>query len=86
MDGFPYYNTSLSGKGDKYPDPHSRYLAGENSYLLLTVKRGGPMIVEIKSLKNTVLESGKNSNDEASKYPHDEPPRNQRYALALYDQ
>ncbi|WP_339748623.1 metallophosphoesterase [uncultured Rubinisphaera sp.] len=56
VDGFPYYNTSLSGKGNQYPDPNSKYLASEDSYILLTVKRGGSMTVEIKSLKNKVLD------------------------------
>jgi len=56
LDGLHYYNTSLNGNGTKYPDPHSRFLAGEDSYLLLTVKRDGPMTVEIKSLKGTVLD------------------------------
>lgn len=56
VDGFPYYNTSLSGKGNRYPDPQSKFLAGEDSYILLTVKRNGPMTVEIKSLKNMVLD------------------------------
>lgn len=56
VDGFLYYNTSLNGRGDQYPDPSSKFLAGEDSYVLLTVKRNGPMTVEIKSLKNTVLD------------------------------
>ena len=56
VDGFPYYNTSLSGKGSQYPDPQSKFLAGEDGYILLTVKRVGKMAVEIKSLKNTVLD------------------------------
>lgn len=56
VDGFPYYNTSLNGRGNQYPDPNSKFLAGEDSYILLTAKRGGPMTVEIKSLKNTVLD------------------------------
>jgi hypothetical protein len=56
VDGCPYYNTSLSGKGHQYPDPQSKFLAGEDSYVLLTVKRGGPMTVEIKSLDNKVLD------------------------------
>ena len=56
VDGFPYYNTSLRGKGNQYPDPNSKYLADEDSYILLTVKRGGEMTVEIKSLKNIVLD------------------------------
>ncbi|WP_296454830.1 metallophosphoesterase [Rubinisphaera sp.] len=56
VDGFPYYNTSLSGKGNQYPDPNSKYLEGEDSYILLTVKRDGAMTIEIKSLKNKVLD------------------------------
>lgn len=56
VDGLPYYNTSLNGRGNQYPDPNSKFLAGEDSYILLTAKRGGPMTVEIKSLKNTVLD------------------------------
>ncbi len=56
VDGFPYYNTSLSGKGTRYPDPQSRFLASEDSYLLLTVKRGGPLTVESKSLRNMVMD------------------------------
>ncbi|MBR9802091.1 hypothetical protein GYB59_10520 [bacterium] len=55
VDGFPYYNTSLNGRGNQYPDPNSKLLAGEDSYILLTANRGGPMTGEIKSLKNTVL-------------------------------
>ena len=56
VDGVAYYNTSLSGKGDRYPDPNSRFLAGEDSYLLLTIQRGGKMIVEIKTLEGQVLD------------------------------
>lgn len=56
VDGFPYYNTALNGRGNQYPDPHSKFLAGEDSYILLTVKRDGPMIVEIKSLDGKVLD------------------------------
>ncbi|WP_417849445.1 hypothetical protein [Thalassoglobus sp.] len=56
VDGFPYYNTALNGRGNQYPDPNSKFLAGEDSYLLLTVERGGKMTVEIKSLENTVLD------------------------------
>lgn len=56
MDGFPYYNTSLNGRGNQYPDPQSKFLAGEDRYILLTVQRGGKMVVEIKSLKGPVLD------------------------------
>lgn len=56
VDGFPYYNTSLNGNGTQYPDPHSKFLAGEDSYVLLTVDREHSMTVEVKSLGNTVLD------------------------------
>ncbi len=48
--------TSLSGKGSHYPYPNSKFLAGEDSDILLTLKRGEAMVVEINSLKNTVLD------------------------------
>lgn len=57
VDGFPYYNTSLSGKGAKYPDPQSKFLASEDSYLLLTAKREPrTLTVEIKSLAGETLD------------------------------
>lgn len=57
VDGFPYYNASLSGTGNKYPDPHSKFLVGEDSYILLTFDReAGTMTVEIKSLDGKVLD------------------------------
>jgi hypothetical protein len=56
LDGIVYYNTSLRGKGDRYPDPHSKFLASEDGYLLLTLVRHGPMTVEIKSLSGAVLD------------------------------
>ena len=52
-----YYNTSLSGKGDRYPDPHSKFLQGEDSYILLTFTKKPPqMTVEIKRLDGKVLD------------------------------
>jgi hypothetical protein len=49
--GYAWFNTSLNGKGDVYRDPHSQFLASENSYLLFRVKRGGSsMSVELKRL------------------------------------
>ena len=57
VDGFRYYNTSLSGTGTKYPDPNSKFLASENSYILLTLDREeGTMTVEIKRLDGQVLD------------------------------
>lgn len=57
LDDFTYYNTSLSGRGDKYPDPHSKFLASEDSYLLLTLTARPPtMVAELKSLEGRVLD------------------------------
>ena len=57
VDGLPYYNTSLSGKGTHYPDPKSAFLKGEDSYILLTLtKNPAKMVVEIKGLGGTVLD------------------------------
>lgn len=55
--GVMYYNTSLSGTGTQYADPHSKFLAGKDTYLLLTCDRNsGVLTVELKSLKNEVLD------------------------------
>lgn len=57
VDGFAYYNTSLSGKGAKYPDPQSKFFASEDSYLLLSAKKEPrTLIVEIKSLAGETLD------------------------------
>ena len=53
-DGFPYHNTSLNGGGNPYADPQSKFLAGDDGSIRLTVTRDGKMPVEIKSLKNTI--------------------------------
>jgi len=52
VDGFPYYNTALNGRNRQYPDPHSKFLQGEDNYILLTIERVGKMTVEIKSLNS----------------------------------
>ena len=57
VDGFPYFNTALKGTGDRYPDPKSAFLASEDNYLLITLRRGAPhMTLELKSLKGAVLD------------------------------
>ncbi len=57
-DGIPYVNTSLSGKGDQYKDPKGVFLAGEDSYVLLTVSsEPAEAKLEIKSLAGQVLDS-----------------------------
>ena len=53
---FPYYNVSLSGRGDRYPDPHSTFIASKDNYILLTFTRQPPrMAVELKTLSGSVL-------------------------------
>ena len=57
VDGFTYYNTSLSGKGNQYPDSKSKFLQGADSYILLTLtKNPAKMKVEIKGLDGSVLD------------------------------
>ena len=57
VDGFTYYNTSLSGKGNQYPDAKSKFLKGADSYILLTLtKNPAKMVVEIKGLDGTTLD------------------------------
>ena len=57
VDGLTYYNTSLSGKGNQYPDSQSRFLEGADSYILLTLtKNPAKMVVEIKGLNGSVLD------------------------------
>ena len=57
VDGFTYYNTSLNGKGNQYPDSNSKFLKDADSYILLTLmKNPAKMVVEIKGLDGTVLD------------------------------
>ncbi len=55
VDGFPYYNTSLGGKGAKYADPKSKFFASEDNYLLLSVGKD-KLRVEIKNLDGNALD------------------------------
>jgi len=57
-DGFPFFTTSLSGTGDRYPDPASKAFVRRDNYLLLTVPRdpAAPMRIEIKALDGSVLD------------------------------
>lgn len=56
--GLPYYNTSLKGDGDLYPDPRSQFHAREDNYLLLRFTAGAPeATVQCKSLTGEVLET-----------------------------
>jgi hypothetical protein len=57
VDGMLYYDTSLHGQGDQYPDPHSKFLEGQDNYVLLTFDRGqGTMVIELKNLQGEVLD------------------------------
>jgi len=55
--GFVYYNTSLSGTGDKYPDPNSVLLLSKHNYILMTLEtKPSRMVVEIKNLEGKTLD------------------------------
>ncbi|MFH1718038.1 MAG: metallophosphoesterase [Planctomycetota bacterium] len=59
-DNVAYYNTALSGTGDKYPDPKSVFLASKDNYMLMTfTKEANEMIAEIKGLDGSVLDTAK---------------------------
>ena len=54
---FVYYNTSLSGTGDKYPDPNSVLLVGEDNYILIRlIVKPNRMVVEMKNLEGKTLD------------------------------
>ncbi|MGC3967370.1 MAG: metallophosphoesterase [Pirellulales bacterium] len=55
--GVPCFNTSISGRGDKYPDPKSAVLKSEDNFLLLKFRKAGPAHAELKSLTGEVLDS-----------------------------
>jgi len=58
VEGIPYLNTSLSGKGAQYKDPKGVFLAGDDSYVLLTVTAApAEAKLEIKSLAGQVLDT-----------------------------
>lgn len=57
VDDLLYFNTSLAGKGTKYPDPKSQVLFSENGYVLMTLSREKPSLtIELKSLDGKVLD------------------------------
>jgi hypothetical protein len=56
VDGVPCVNTSVSGKGDRYPDPASAFLASEDNYVLLTLGAGGARL-SIKGLDGETLDA-----------------------------
>lgn len=57
VDGFPMFNTSLAGRGAKYPDPKSAVLHNVDNYLLITAKKGSDTLTaELKGLDGKVLD------------------------------
>lgn len=59
---FAWYNTSLQGRGDRYPDPQSTFLESQDNYLLLTCRRDAKTItVEVKNLAGHVLDRHEHS-------------------------
>jgi len=57
VDGLLYYDTSLTGKGAKYPDPESKALFSEDNYVLLTISREKrTMTIDLKSLDGKLLD------------------------------
>lgn len=56
-EGFPCINTSVSGRGDRYPDPATNVLASEDNFALVTFSRRGPARMEIKDLAGQTLDA-----------------------------
>jgi len=57
LDGHTYYDISLHGKGTLYRDPHSKFIASEHNYLLMTFDRAArTMTVDLKTLAGEVLD------------------------------
>lgn len=51
LDGFPYVNTSVIGKGPQYKDSHTKFLVGRDNYVLLRIPRGGEKLtLQLKAL------------------------------------
>jgi hypothetical protein len=57
VDGLLYFDTSLNGKGNRYPDPKSKALFSEDNYVLLTFNREEKtMTIDLKSLEGKLLD------------------------------
>jgi hypothetical protein len=58
VDGFTYYNTSVNGTGDKYPDPKSAFLASEDNFVLMTFRREPRSLrVELRNMEGKALDT-----------------------------
>lgn len=60
VDGFAFYNTSVSGTGARYADPKSVVLKSEDNFILLTFRRDPmEMTVAMKNLGGDILDQKK---------------------------
>jgi hypothetical protein len=58
VNDFTYYNTSVNGTGDRYPDPKSRFLASEDNFVLMTFRREPQTLrVELRNMSGNVLDA-----------------------------
>jgi hypothetical protein len=58
VDGFPYFNTSIKGKGATYKDPKTAAFFSEDNFLLLTFQREPRKLkVEIRTVDGRVLDT-----------------------------
>ncbi len=57
VEGFPWYNTSVSGTGAKYADPKSALFKSDDNYILITLSRNKEALVEMKNLDGQVIDS-----------------------------
>lgn len=56
-EGLACINTSVSGRGDPYPDPATAFLANEDNFALLTFSRQGAARIELKGLAAQTLDA-----------------------------
>ena len=57
VDGLTFYNTSLNGTGDRYPDPQNAFIRSSDNYLLLTFEKGGTAFAaELRDLEERTLD------------------------------
>ncbi|MBT3287593.1 MAG: right-handed parallel beta-helix repeat-containing protein [Victivallales bacterium] len=50
-----YYNTAINGGGAQYKDPKAKFIAGKDSYLLLTFRQNAPAMAALKGRDGKVL-------------------------------
>ncbi len=70
VDGIPCLNTSVSGRGARYPDPRSVFIASADNYALLTCALRQPARLELKNLAGAVLDAVELPSRAKSPAPH----------------